>query len=528
MKKENCVSPIISHPQEWGLSFLMRRLLLALSLFVLVGQTAAVVAGQEEVPANLPELTPAAVISFDYPKANPWILNSLAVLTPDGRYLIDAAGRARYLQVWDWKKNKVVKRLLLNENAPEIETKADMRDEELGTLGEPGWAFSPDGKYFAVCTQLNRMVVADKIIARVWDIEQGTVVANIKAMLSNKTLPPNVSSQGEQDAVVWQSCNSLSFRSDGKQLAVSGGEGSFYANRERFATWKKDGKIYSTLYDTSTWQPTAALRNPDILEDAVSPGLYDRADGKTIFMLLKQRPGFIIAEKLGIKGIPTPEQSDPYVKKRLVAFDANTGQIVKSLDLPQMKLRMLGGDSAQGIKWSWLGESSKEVYWNLGHQFTLGQTDEEYLHCDKNEVTPDIYSEVIADCAHLWRDVVFDIVTGKTRFMTPVKKIHDSYDKWKIVSANSRISPDGKHLLLSTMRTHVSSKTDGKGARTHKSELKMAICSYPSLRLIATLKSPQGAGIPHVRFDGNSRHIILSGGYREATIYDLSKISQAQ
>lgn len=533
MKKENCVPPIISHPQEWGLSFLMRRLSLALSLFVLVSQTAAAVAGQEEAPANLPELTPAAVISFGYPSTSPWMLNRLAVLTPDGRSLIDGASIGRYLQVWDWKKNKVVKRLLLNENAPEPEN--DVRpnmpgmDAEALRGIEPGWAFSPDGKYFAVCTELNPMSVGDKIVVRVWNIEQGTVVANIKAMLADETLPPNVLGQDDRGAVMWISCKSLSFSPNGKRLAVFGGEGSFYANRERFAAWKQDGKVYSILYDTMTWQPTAALRNPDILENAVSPGLYDRADGKTIFMLLMRRPGFIIAEKLGTKGLPTPEQSDPYVKKRLVTFDANTGQIVKSMELPGMPSRMLGSISegvGGGVKWSWLGASGKEVYWSLDNYSTLGQIP----NCDNNEMAMQFFSEVTADCDYIWRDAILDVETGKMRFMTPIKKLYQSqYDKWAVVAANSWVAPNGKLMMLSTTQTRVSSKTDRNGMRSSEAMGTVDLYAYPALRLIGTLKSPYRFKMRTAGYDNDSRFIILSVPLlNEATVYDLSRITKAQ
>lgn len=522
-------------PQWSGGPFLMRCLLLVLSLFALASHTTLVVAGQEEAPADLPKLSPEIQISFNYPSSNPWVLNSLVAFTPDGRYLIDAASRGRYIQVWDWKKNKVVKRLLLNENAPEIETKADMRKQALATPGEPGWAFSPDGKYFAVCTNMVEPAGSGVITVRVWNVEQGTVVGNIK------TIQQNIPGIGSEDALVHAGCKSILFSPDGKRMLMTTQSygGFVYANRDKLIAQQADGRVYAILYDTDSWQPTAALHNPDLLEDAVSPGLYDRDGGKTILMLLRQNPHTIaitaaIEEKLGKETGHNiqPEDRDPYVQKRLVAFDADTGQIVKSTILPEMKLRMLDGDGVQGIKWSWLGESGKEVYWNLDSETEydsrfLFVSDSEAHRCDKLDVLPGFYSEVIEDCGTLWKTAVLNVETGKTRFMAPIKKRRwGDYDKWNIVSAKSYVLSDGKRLVLTTWLVHTTSKKNWMGVPVTKGEGKAALYSFPETRLLGWFVD--GAST-RVRLSRNSRYMVSPNTSEgKAAIYDLSRITQAQ
>ena len=94
------------------------RLLALISLTAAMAGCAQVDVKDTFVAQEVPVLPPKASISLEYP--NRYDFNKLIALSNDGRYLIDAADKARYIQVWDWKRKEVVQRLLLNEDAPEL------------------------------------------------------------------------------------------------------------------------------------------------------------------------------------------------------------------------------------------------------------------------------------------------------------------------------------------------------------------------------------------------------------------------
>lgn len=373
----------------------MKRLLLAGLLAV---QTLAV--AQPGAQEAVPVLVPRAVISLEYP--NPWEFNKLIALSPDGRYLVDAPGSARYIRVWDWEKKEVVKRLLLNEEAPEI---GDFERRVLGVINTTGGGkelvFSPDGRYLVACVYPRKSDgQQDYRIAQVWEFSTGAVVADVRGPMREVPGFPS-------EAIVAVGCDSISFAPGGGLMAIQGG-GAIHASAKDVGTTRRDPNFLGgvILYDTGDWQPRKLLQ-PGPGKAKVGSRVIFRADGKKALALVFHFPPSFP------KGL-TDEQTQQLISNQVVTWDLEPGLQVEKKDV--LKL----GHSTWGVWWSSL-PGGREVWWrNWTGQ--LYQTEEEARHCEAAGLPAPFESEQPENCAYLWAVAVLDVESGKLRYLAPVKK----------------------------------------------------------------------------------------------------------
>lgn len=404
-----------------------------------------------------PALKPKATISLEYP--NPWDINNQIALSNDGSRLIDASSGARYIRVWDWQNEKVVQQLLLNEKAPEGVDKRP-HNSVLDTSPGQDLALSQDGKIMAACAH------TEKGSTRVWNLESGVIVVDIPYL--NRHAPKQ-----DPENIFGLGCDSISFSSDGKYMAVLSQTANLYTNEANLEKYNKlhAGFNYTTmkyangmspdqvkaemdkirpplevvitgvaLFETTTWKLERIFYRPYQKQLFKSHPLFD-ADNKTVSaVIFDQAPAGVW---------------NTWVGNRVVRWDIATGTQLEEQNMPQL----VNGE--EGLWWESL-PSGREVWWRNGFlegfrrsptvndERTLYQTDSAAEQCRISPVpNPTFESDVISNCAYLWVLSVLNLDTGKIRYLAPSRK-----NSLKLTGETpaqldwASISPDGKHIVL--------------------------------------------------------------------------------
>ena len=420
--------------------------LIAACFSVMVSATCAQAADKGDAP----ELIPREEISLEYP--NPWDINDLIALSNDGRYLIDASKSARYIRVWDWKKKEVVQRLLLNEDNPEAND--NKRHKEVLNIGRGvNLAITPDGRMLAACVAIapNWPSQTDNYVtARIWNLESGTIAANIPGILRN--VP------GFGEAVLQASCGSISYSPDGKYMAYASGASFFVNDAERDAyeaglkrdsanaaathkyvrTVKIPDLVYGiSLYETSGWKlvkfiPLPNPENKQRRNKQVTPSLKSTVlfteDGKQLIGAVFEQPYY---------------GEDKRESNRIVRWDMESGAVLEEKEVPKLALPNVG------VWWRWL-PGGREVWWPVYAETHSHQTQAEARSCEAASAAPAFVSEVVENCAYNWAIGMLDIESGKIKYLAPFKKNPPQGVKAEreLNTFSASISPDGTYLAL--------------------------------------------------------------------------------
>lgn len=421
-------------------------LILPLILLAMVTTACAQAADKEEVP----ELSPKGIVSLEYP--NQWDFNDLIALSNDGRYLIDASKSARYIRVWDWEKKEVAQRLLLNEDNPE---RNDNKEHKwmLGVGGGAKLAITPNGRMLAACVTIASKQPSQPnnyVTARIWNLENGAVVADIPGVLRN--VP------GLGEAVLQASCGSISYSPDGKYMAYASGA-SFFANDAEHDAYEAGLKADSAnaaathkyvrtvkipdrvsgiaLYETSGWKlvkfiPLPNPENKQARNKHVTPSLKSTMlfteNGKQLIGAAFESPYY---------------GENKRESNRLVRWDIESGAVLEDKEVPKL------APPSAGVWWHWLS-GGREVWWPTYAETHLRQTQVEARNCEAASVAPEFVSEVVENCAYNWAIGILDIESGKIKYLAPFRKNPPQGVKVErqldVFSAG--ISPDGTHLVL--------------------------------------------------------------------------------
>lgn len=384
----------------------------------------------EEVPA----LSPKATVSLEYP--NRYDFNKLIALSNDGRYLLDAAVKARYIRVWDWKKKEVVQRLLSNEYAPEQD---DGKDHEriLDNLSyERNITLSPDGSMAAACIKLSTppRTAWTSTKARIWNLESGAVVANIYAQVRNVAgIDPGT--------VLSSKCDSISFSPDGKYMAITDGSAVLVNEADVLANIKISKWINITgitLYETKNWQLLRFAPVPEIKpqqetkKQKISSRVLFSGDSKQVLGAVFDIPPLS----------PRGRYDGEWVGSRLVRWDVVSGAMLGEENTPKI------GRPESGVWWYWL-PGGQEVWWETYDGDNMQrQSKNEALHCEAAVTTPAFTSDVAENCAYKWAIAVMNINTGKIKYLAPFRKNTPEISFENRTHFRAVISPDGAHLVL--------------------------------------------------------------------------------
>lgn len=500
--------------RNWRMSISSWVQMISLVLFA-----AAPAKAQDDVQPSVPVLTPAAVISLDYP--NRWDRNELIALSPEGRYLIDAPGAARYIRVWDWRTKEVVKQLLLNEVAPEFNDDKS-RKHILNTVSRGSeLTFSADGRYMAACSAGNG----------IWDLAEGKTLARIGGGELHDM--PGIPG----DAVVLHGCDSVNFSPEGHLLASMGGGGRYFRSSADFAAYRdtmerlgqrgpqlklspqdledmskgqdKSFRGGVVLYDTRDWRPVRYLRLAPW--ENVNSRILFTADGTQALALTYQYPPSFPEN---VRGKPEAER---LITNQLVRWNLVTGEIVARKELPKLAA------GSVGVWWRWL-PGGREVWWETtGIQ--LNQTEEESQHCEPAIAAPAFESEQAENCGYLWAVSVLDIETGKRRFLAPVKKSApkklDSIPR--VAGIRTSISPDGRYLSLLRLFTWM--PQDGHGQETPLANMSMDVHDLKTSQLVGNFTYAQERArslrLSSLHFSGDS--LLLTFRLSEkAFVFDVN------
>jgi len=405
--------------------------MLKLSLFALVDQT-AVLAQQEGVPL----LSPKAVISLEYP--NYWQLNQLIALSQDGRYLIDASAVARNIRVWDWKKEEVVQRLLLNEEVPE---QNDNKSRVVGSLehlgGGQNMVFTPDGRRVGACVRSIAKAPGTYAIVRLWNLDTGTVAADLIGGVLR-----NVAGL-DQESVLLTSCQAISYSPDGKYVAVLV-KGTLFANYDDYKAAKADYKNAAAkrkvgtsgiiLYETENWQLVRFIYPEKVMQRVNSRVLFTGKDAEAL-ALVSERP----------TPIPNnPDANPKSLSNQIVRWNLKNGEVLEQKDAPELTSRIY-----VGVWWSWL-PGGREVWWPSVFENEYYQTKDEAQQCEQADTPASFVSETVQDCAYSWAISMMDMNSGKMKFLAPFKKnppLHVQVQQ-KLKLFLAAISPDGIYLVV--------------------------------------------------------------------------------
>lgn len=429
----------------------MLRWLVGIGLWLIVSATFAQPFDKE----NAPRILPKGTVSLEYP--NEWDINKQIALSNDGSRLIDAAERGRYIRVWDWEKKEVVQRLLLNEQAPEMNDGKQSRGMVLQSSRGQELALSPDGRKAAACVNIDKQSTFDDHVSiRVWNLESGAVMADIPSYQRHVF-------GMDQDALVGTGCKSISYSPDGKHLAVLV-SGMQFVNEAGFADYKNYLGLYSdfdprtrkfksgmtfeqikalekhrptgitgiALFETSNWKLERFFYRPQPQQLFNSRPLFD-AESKTVSAVLFDRPP--ITPNAG------SSWNRQWVGNRIVRWDIASGAQLEERDMPQ-----LANSPENGVWWTPL-HGGREVWWQ-DMNIWWGQTAKEVEQCIQNPPSTAIFvSDEKITCADEWLLTILNLDTGKIRYLAPVKKnklrINGTQDfHW------ANISPDGAHIVI--------------------------------------------------------------------------------
>ena len=395
----------------------------------------------DAVKDGVPPLTLKAKISLKYP--NPWDTNSLTALSNDGRYLIDASKSARNIRVWDWEKDEVVQRLLLNEGTPE----RDNKQHDVWGLNTSGGGanlvLSPDGKVVVACVDISTQsprTLWSAVTARVWNLQSGAIEANIFGAARNV---PGY----DRDAVFTFKCDVISFSPDGKYMAIASDNGALAANEAdvlNFKPNKMPQPIWISgiaLYETKNWQLLRFISVPQI-----KPKQNDKGSVEQKF---NSRPLFTEDSKQVLGAVfdvppltPKRKYEGEWVGSRIVRWDVESGAMLEEKATPQI------GRPDHGVWWHGL-PGGREVWWSTFGRTHSHQTQEEAWKCP-NAAAPTFVSEVVEDCAYNWALAIMDLETTQIKYLAPFKKnLPRSYkEERELDSLTASISPDGAYLIL--------------------------------------------------------------------------------
>lgn len=498
--------------RNWRMSISTLVWMIALLLFAATPALA-----QDDVQPTVPVLTPAAVISLDYP--NRWDRNELIAFSPDGRYLIDAPGAARYIRVWDWRTKEVVKQLLLNEAAPEFNDDKS-RSPVLNTVSRGRkLEFSTDGRYMAACTSGKG----------IWDFERGTAVTSAGGFLRNVPGIPG-------DAVVLHRCDSIGFSPDGTRFAIHASYGLYFPSSTDLVAYqdtmnrldrrgpqlklspqdlddmsKGQDKSFRggvALYDTRDWRPVRYLRLAPF--EKVNSHILFTADGtQALAMAYQYPPSF----PENVRGKP---EAELLITNQLVRWNLASGEIVARKELPKL------APGSVGVWWHWL-TGGREVWWETtGVQ--LNQTGEEAQQCEPAMAAPAFVSEQAENCGYFWAVSVLDVETGKRRFLAPVKKSAPKKldEIQRITGVIVNISPDGRRLAL--MKKIVWKAHGASGRDPHLESMVMELYDLTTGRLVGAISRGEeeqySLGISNLRFSADSQFLAFRLN-EKAFIFDL-------
>jgi WD40 repeat protein len=416
-------------------------------LIVTVAAIAASIGNEEAL-----RIEPKGTVSLEYP--NKWDINKLIALSNDGSRLLDASEAARNIRVWDWEKNEVVQRLLLNEKAPEINDGKQRWEMVLqSSLGQE-LALSPDGQMVAACTR------RDKGEVRVWNLENGAIVADIPGLQRHV---PGL----DQEMIFGLSCGSISFSPDGKYMAILVKSGAYNNNEADYTSFKeivggsnlktkgfKNGMSYAELraqkyypvhisgigiFETHGWKLERFFYRISPEQIFNSRPLFDPESKTVSAVLFDSKP-------------PKPSRLErEWAGNRIVRWDITSGAQLEEKNMPQ-----LAASPSVGVWWTPL-PGGREVWWQNGfHQpptvndeRTLYQTDAGAEQCRLSPVpVPTYESDVISNCAYIWVLTVLNLDTGKLKYLAPFKKNSRPVTGTQEQFYWAKISPDGAHVAL--------------------------------------------------------------------------------
>lgn len=439
-------------------------------------------------------IEPKGTVSLEYP--NPWDINNQIALSNDGSRLIDATPGARYIRVWDWQNNKVVQQLLLNEEAPEGN---GSKPNKLMLDAWPGkeLALSPDGRLMAACASTG------KGETRVWNLESGTIVADIS------TLQRHVPNQN-QEKIFGLACDSISFSPDGKYIAVLSEIGGSYANESELAEIQTVNKINGesiqaslkagkaipplikpkssgtpitgiAVFETNNWKLERLFYRPAYRQPTFkSRPLFD-ADSKTVSAVLFDH----------ISG-----DWNKWAGNRIVRWDIATGAQLEEQDMPQLVEL-----PSNGLWWTPL-PGGREVWWKLDRRTSSwGQTDKEIEQCKQAPPLPPAFiSDKKSNCAYEWLLAILNLDTGKIRYLVPAQK-GNPLIKGTDESYWANISPDGAYVAS----FHTTEKSQ---KRLHASS-SVEVHSMKSQQIVGRYSGNMRFGRKTV-FSGDSRYVAFS------------------